>query len=150
MCGIAGVYRARGVADDRDVVEGMLSELETRGPDGKGIYASGPMTLGYRRLAILDLSSAAAQPMLSPSGRFVVTFNGEIYNFRELAAGIPAPVGGLRSTSDTEVLLLAWERWGPDCLDRLVGQWAFVMTLGLLLLVAASPSSEPSLKLEST
>lgn len=105
----------------------MLLDLKPRGPDGEGVFRDRGLTLGHRRLAILDLSEAGAQPMVSHDKRFVVSFNGEIYNFRELAGEIPAPPGGLRSSSDTEILLLAWERWGPGCLDRLVGQWAFAM-----------------------
>jgi len=105
----------------------MLVSLKARGPDGEGLFSEGPLTLGHRRLAILDLSEAAAQPMESHGGRFVVSFNGEIYNFRELAADLSIPSGSLRTSSDTEILLLAWERWGSSCLDRLVGQWAFAM-----------------------
>ncbi len=127
MCGIAGVYRAVGRDDHTDLVRGMLRCMEQRGPDGEGLFAEGPVTLGHRRLAILDLTDKAAQPMVSGSGRLVVTFNGEIYNFRELAAEMSLDPGSLRSESDTEVLLHAWERWGPDTLDRLVGQWAIAM-----------------------
>jgi len=101
--------------------------MERRGPDGEGLFSEGPVTLGHRRLAILDLSDKAAQPMVSSSDRLVVTFNGEIYNFRELAEELSLSASVLRTRSDTEVLLHAWERWGPGALDRLVGQWAIAM-----------------------
>ncbi len=127
MCGIAGIYRPGDPADDRGAVRAMMERLAARGPDGEGIAAAPPLTLGHRRLAILDLSDAARQPMASASGRFLVSFNGEIYNFRELREELGVEPASLRTASDTEVLLLAWERWGSDCLDRLAGQWAFAL-----------------------
>ncbi len=127
MCGIAGVFRPGEVTDDLDLVRGMLEVLQSRGPDGKGVFNEGGLTLGHRRLAVLDLSEAARQPMESAGGRLVVSFNGEIYNYRELIRELGVPRDSLRSSSDTEVLLLAWERWGPAALDRLVGQWAFAL-----------------------
>jgi asparagine synthase (glutamine-hydrolysing) len=127
MCGIAGVLRQGGVADDRSVVADMLAALARRGPDGDGLEQHGPLTLGHRRLAILDLSEAGHQPMHSASGRYVVSYNGEIYNFRELQRELGLSDGELRSSSDTEILLCAWERWGSDALARMVGQWAFAL-----------------------
>ena len=127
MCGIAGVYRTGAIADDRDVVRAMLGTMELRGPDGEGLETEGGLTLGHRRLAIVDLSPAGSQPMRAASGRYLIAFNGEIYNFRELISELGVPRESLRSSSDTEVLLLAWERWGSACLDRLAGQWAFAI-----------------------
>jgi len=127
MCGIAGVHRPAPGGDDEPVVRRMLERLVPRGPDGDGLVRAGPVTLGHRRLAILDLSDAARQPMESASGRFVVTFNGEIYNFRELREELGVAAAELRSSSDTEVLLLAWERWGKAALERLAGQFAFAL-----------------------
>jgi len=127
MCGIAGVYRSHAPADDRLVVQAMLDRLRPRGPDGEGILSEGALCLGHRRLAILDLSDAARQPMVSESGRYVISFNGEIYNYRELIAELEIAPGSLRTRGDTEVLLRAWERWGSDCLQRLAGQWAFAI-----------------------
>src|SRR6266581_6697161 len=127
MCGIAGVFRPAGIADDLNLVQEMLEALKSRGPDGEGVFQEGGLTLGHRRLAVLDLSEAAGQPMESASGRHVVAYNGEIYNYRELIRELAVPCDSLRSSSDTEVLLLAWERWGPAALDRLVGQWAFAL-----------------------
>ncbi len=105
----------------------MLARLERRGPDADGRFEEGPLTLGHRRLSILDLSDAGRQPMVSASGRFVCSYNGEVYNFDELRDEMGVEPGALRSNSDTEILLLAWERWGPAALDRMVGQWAFAL-----------------------
>jgi asparagine synthase (glutamine-hydrolysing) len=127
MCGIAGIYRTGPAADDRGVVRNMLGTMRRRGPDGEGLEIEGGLTLGHRRLAIVDLSSAGSQPMRSASGRYLIAFNGEIYNFRELIGDLGVRREDLRSSSDTEVLLLAWERWGSACLDRLAGQWAFAI-----------------------
>jgi len=127
MCGIAGIYRSRAPVDDRRVVQAMLDRLRPRGPDGEGIVSEGPLCLGHRRLAILDLSEAARQPMASANNRYLISFNGEIYNYRELIDELEIAETSLRTTGDTEVLLRAWERWGSDCLPRLVGQWAFAL-----------------------
>lgn len=127
MCGIAGVYRSGPAADDRGVVRAMLETMRLRGPDGDGVVSEGRLALGHRRLAIVDLTSAGSQPMRSAGGRFLIGFNGEIYNFRDLIAELGVPRESLRSSSDTEALLLAWERWGSACLDKLAGQWAFAI-----------------------
>jgi asparagine synthase (glutamine-hydrolysing) len=127
MCGIAGIFRPGAVADDLGVVRRMLEVLKVRGPDGEGVFREDRLTLGHRRLAILDLSETGRQPMESAGGRYVVAFNGEIYNYRDLVRELDIPRQSLRSSSDTEVLLLAWERWGAACLDKLVGQWAFAI-----------------------
>ena len=99
MCGIAGIHRFQGEGDDAAVVERMLGRLERRGPDGHGVEVLGRTVLGHRRLAILDLSPAGRQPMRSRNGRFAVTFNGEIYNFRELRRELGVDPAELRSTS---------------------------------------------------
>ena len=127
MCGIAGILRPRADPGDRDAVAAMLAELVRRGPDDSGIEQHQGATLGNRRLAILDLSPAGHQPMVSASGRFVVVLNGEIYNFRELRDELGLDPSQLRSSSDTEILLWAWERWGEEAPTRLVGQFAFAL-----------------------
>jgi asparagine synthase (glutamine-hydrolysing) len=127
MCGIAGIFRFEGTGADEETVELMLGKLARRGPDDSGTHACGRLVLGNRRLAVLDRTSAAHQPMIGSGGRLVVTFNGEIYNFRELCQELGVDPRSLRSKSDTEVLLLAWERWGPSALHRFVGQWAFAI-----------------------
>ncbi|NIO12232.1 MAG: asparagine synthase (glutamine-hydrolyzing) [Deltaproteobacteria bacterium] len=128
MCGIAGIYRTHNDTEsDERVVRDMLVKLERRGPDDAGVERSGKLTAGNRRLAILDLSPAGHQPMRSVTGRYLITFNGEIYNHKELLGDMGVVNSSLRSGTDTEVILLAWEKWGPQSLDRLVGQWAFAL-----------------------
>ncbi len=105
----------------------MCAEIVRRGPDDSGVVREGRATFGNRRLAILDLSSAGHQPMRSVSERLLITFNGEIYNYRDLAAEMGLRERDLRSHSDTEIILHAWERWGEGALDRMVGQWAFAI-----------------------
>jgi asparagine synthase (glutamine-hydrolysing) len=127
MCGIAGIYRYRGKGEDCAIVQAMLKRLERRGPDGEGIMVAEPVVLGNRRLAILDLSSSGHQPMRSAGGRYWITFNGEIYNHEEVRRELGVELQMLRSRTDTEILLLAWERWGAQALPRLAGQWAFAV-----------------------
>src|SRR5437867_2385250 len=127
MCGIAGILRLHGPGEDLPVVNDMLACLKLRGPEAQGLVQDGPLTLGHRRLPIVDLTDLAGQPMRSRSGRFLLSYNGEIYNFRELIEELGARPEDLSTRSDTEVLLLAWERWGAASLDRLVGQWAFAL-----------------------
>src|SRR5262245_44966347 len=111
MCGIAGILRAASDEGDRDAVLAMMHVLEPRGPDGSWLVQQDGLTLGHRRLAILDLSSAGAQPMASASGRFLVSLNGEIYNYREIRDELGLRPADCRSATDTEVLLHAWEKW---------------------------------------
>lgn len=127
MCGIAGVFRTSDRADDSQVVSEMMARLERRGPDDSGLIHDGPATLGHRRLAILDLSAAGRQPMQSRCGRYVLVFNGEIYNYHDLQKELGLSSADLSSTGDTEILLHAWARWGADALPRLVGQFAFAV-----------------------
>ena len=105
----------------------MLDVLKPRGPDGAGVVHEGGLTLGHRRLAVLDLSEAGHQPMRSTDGRFLISHNGEVYNFHELRQEMGLGPSDLRSKTDTEIVLRAWERWGPGALDRMVGQWAFAL-----------------------
>ncbi|MGO4418482.1 asparagine synthase (glutamine-hydrolyzing), partial [Streptomyces sp. MCAF7] len=124
MCGIAGTYRW---PDGKVVTDRLTDTLAHRGPDGAGRYShaagDGEVHLGHRRLAIIDLSGTGAQPMVS--GGLVLTYNGELYNAPELRAELAAAGVRFRGTSDTEVLLEAWRRWGTDCLPRLRGMFAF-------------------------
>jgi asparagine synthase (glutamine-hydrolysing) len=124
MCGIAGVI---GHADARERVTRMVAALAHRGPDGSGIFECGPgAALGHARLAILDLSSAGAQPMTSRDGRWTIVFNGEIFNYRELRGELGEV--SWRSSTDTEVLLEACAAWGIErALDRSIGMFAFAL-----------------------
>lgn len=127
MCGIAGIFQP-GRDVDAERVARMLSVLEHRGPDGSGIVDDGDCVLGHRRLSIIDLSDAGAQPMyLQPDRRWVVTYNGEIYNYLELRSELERAGVRFDSDTDTEVLLAAWNRWGEGCLERLNGMFAFAI-----------------------
>src|SRR5688572_19691807 len=105
----------------------MTGALAHRGPDGDGFFEDGPVALGHRRLAILDVSPAGAQPMTDASGRFVITYNGEIYNYVELRTELENAGAQFRSRSDTEVLLEGYARWGEGVLHRLNGMFAFAI-----------------------
>jgi asparagine synthase (glutamine-hydrolysing) len=128
MCGIAGLVGEF----DRDggivAIGRMLDALERRGPDGSGIETWSGAILGHRRLAIIDLSDAGRQPMTLESGAVGVTFNGEIYNFRDLRAELTGYGYRFRSTTDTEVILHGYSEWGIDGLvSRLRGMFAFAV-----------------------
>ena len=125
MCGIAGLVDLAGRPADPELLAHMTSVLAHRGPDGEGRYCAGSVGLGHRRLAIIDLATGA-QPMGSPDGRLWITFNGEIYNFRALRDELARRSGWtFRTASDTEVILAAYDAWGPACLGRLRGMFAF-------------------------
>lgn len=132
MCGLTGIFAFRGPASDglRDLVQKMTTALFHRGPDAEGTWAEGEVALGHRRLSILDLSPAGAQPMHSACGRYVIAFNGEIYNHldlrRDLAAAGAAP--DWRGHSDTETLLAGITRWGlEETLRRAAGMFAIAL-----------------------
>lgn len=130
MCGIAGIWQARPGDDPKGVVAAMTATLHQRGPDASDVWSdvTAGIVLGHARLAVLDLSPAGAQPMPSESGRFVITFNGEIYNFHELRCELEAMGARFRGNSDTEVLLAAIEQWGvEDALARANGMFAFAL-----------------------
>src|SRR5262245_34117584 len=125
MCGISGIFgRDWSLAQ----LDAMVATQRHRGPDGQGIYVD-PLNLaglGHNRLKIIDLSEAGRQPMSNQSGRYHITFNGEIYNYLELRQELQ-PVHEFRTRTDTEVLLAAYEKWGAACLDRLIGMFAFAI-----------------------
>jgi len=127
MCGIAGILNYRS-ADPARLVSEMIGAMRYRGPDDAGSWAdaSAGLGLGHARLSILDLSPDGHQPMVSASGRYVMTFNGEVYNFSELRGLLEEQGDRFRGHSDTEVMLAAIERWGlQDAVSRFVGMFAF-------------------------
>ncbi|WP_111768243.1 N-acetylglutaminylglutamine amidotransferase [Nakamurella deserti] len=127
MCGLSGEIRFDGHAADVEAVARMSCVLEPRGPDGQGLWQSGRFALAHRRLSIIDLSDAGAQPMLDPELGLVAVFNGCIYNYRELRAELSGHGYRFFSTSDTEVILKAYHRWGTDFVQHLRGMFAVVV-----------------------
>ena len=127
MCGIAGILNLDGAPASAALVKAMSDALAHRGPDGEGHFVEGAVGLGHRRLAIIDLSPAGRQPMETGDGRFVISYNGEIYNFQELRKELEGKGHRFRSRSDTEVVLAAWAEWGSRSLARLNGMFAFAL-----------------------
>ncbi len=126
MCGIAGILRQDGRPADPGLLQRMTGVLAHRGPDGDGFHLDGPVGLGHRRLAIIDLAGGI-QPMAVEDGALWITYNGELYNFAELRPELSALGCVFRTSSDTEVVLQAYRAWGPDCLRRLRGMFAFAI-----------------------
>jgi asparagine synthase (glutamine-hydrolysing) len=127
MCGIAGILHqdpTRRV--DRDTLRRITGALSHRGPDGEGFYEDGNIGLGHRRLAIIDLATGS-QPMRSADGNVVLVFNGEIYNYLELRGELRSLGHNFVTTSDTEVIIAAYQQWGFDCQQKFNGMWAFAL-----------------------
>src|SRR6185503_7753256 len=127
MCGIAGLLDLAGRAVDPATLERMARTIRHRGPDDSGVYAEGSVGLANVRLAVIDTSPAGHQPMASADGRYVIVYNGELYNYRELAAELADSGHSFASRTDTEVVLHAYQEWGPDCLHRFNGMFAFAV-----------------------
>ncbi len=127
MCGIAGEIAAPGQTPDVDAVARMTDILAPRGPDGEGLWTDGRVALGHRRLKVIDLSDAAAQPMVDGELGLTTVFNGCIYNYRELREELAAAGHHFISHGDTEVLGKAWRTWGEDMVDHLQGMFAIAI-----------------------
>ena len=127
MCGIAGEFRFDSMAPDAAAMARMLAKLARRGPDAEGQHVDGPVRLGHRRLAIIDLSPRSAQPMLDAASDTALVFNGTIYNYPELRAELIALGHVFHSDGDTEVILRAYLQWGEACVERLHGMFAFAL-----------------------
>jgi len=128
MCGISGEIRFDGAAPDVAAVARMTSAQAGRGPDGSGLWSSGAVALGHRRLAIIDLSRRGDQPMVDPVLGLIVVFNGCIYNYRDLRQSLEADGYRFFSSSDTEVILKGYHRWGEAVVEHLIGMFAFAVT----------------------
>ena len=126
MCGITGIYRYDNDRESDEFYRGMVNSLHHRGPDAGAFWVSGPYFLGHRRLSIIDITTGD-QPMGLPGENLVVTFNGEIYNYKELKKELAQKGYIFATTSDTEVLLHGYHAWGIDLPSRLIGMFAFVI-----------------------
>lgn len=127
MCGIAGIFHVDGKPVSTTLIKSMTDSLGHRGPDGEGFWISSFIGFGHRRLAIIDLSPQGHQPMHSDDGRLVITYNGEVYNYKELRIELEKKGYSFRSQSDTEVVLKAYEEWGETCVGRFNGMFAFAI-----------------------
>ena len=127
MCGICGIYDIGGAPASPEALRSMSDAIVHRGPDGEGHMTDGPLGLGHRRLKIIDLSEAAAQPMQTPDGRYAITYNGEVYNFRELRSELERRGRTFSSRTDTEVVLHALAEWGTEALTRFNGMFALAL-----------------------
>ncbi|HEY9634166.1 MAG TPA: asparagine synthase (glutamine-hydrolyzing) [Coleofasciculaceae cyanobacterium] len=127
MCGITGILNLDGKPVSSVVLRKMTDAIAHRGPDGEGFYTDNGLGLGHRRLAIIDLSPAGHQPMVTKDGRYVLSYNGEIYNFQELRVELEACGYQFHSRTDTEVVLYAYAQWGEKALERFNGMFAFAI-----------------------
>ena len=135
MCGINGIYSLKKSKDEKlGIIQSMNDDLIHRGPDADGVWSSGDIALGHRRLSIIDLDQRSNQPLMSYDNRYVIVYNGEIYNFKELKFELSrAPHGTayepypFKTLSDTEVILAAYIRYGKDCLHLFNGMFAFAV-----------------------
>ena len=151
MCGISGLYSCDGrdldLARARRDIEAAGAAIAHRGPDASGTVMRAKVAFGHRRLAILDLNPRANQPMASPDGKVLVTYNGEIYNFRELRAELECAGHAFATTSDTEVLVCGYRHWGlGQTLARAAGMFAFALydeTAGKLFLARDRAGKKP-------
>ena len=128
MCGFAGELRFDNKPVDLAAVARMSERIRARGPDSDGIYQRGNLALAHRRLTIIDLSAAGEQPMLDSELGLAMVFNGCIYNYKQLRGELQELGYKFFSDSDTEVLLKAYHRWGPECVQRFQGMFAFVIS----------------------
>src|SRR5687768_46423 len=125
MCGIAGIVKYKNSMPHKEAIRKMTASIHHRGPDSEGFFETNIVALGHKRLSIIDLSDASVQPMVDCTGRFVIVFNGEIYNYvklRKLLSDYP-----YRTNGDTEVILAAYSKWGADCVKELSGMFAFAI-----------------------
>lgn len=125
MCGIVGIIRIDEERADFNTIRNAADLLKNRGPDHSGVWVEGNVGFGHRRLSIIDLTDAAHQPMVSNDERYIIVYNGEIYNFIELRQRLDDSVNFWKSNSDTEVILAAYSKWGVKCVNHFHGMFAF-------------------------
>ena len=129
MCGVAGIFNTSGEPASPVLLRGMTEAIKHRGPDGEGAFVEGPLALGHRRLDIIDLSPAGHQPMITPDKRYVLSYNGEVYNHAELRIELQNLGHTFYSKTDSEVVLKAYAEWGESAVKRFNGMFAFVVPL---------------------
>jgi asparagine synthase (glutamine-hydrolysing) len=127
MCGIAGYINVNNKPVSAPVINAMTDAIAHRGPDGDGEWLEDNVALGHRRLSIIDLSPAGKQPMINSDRRYVISYNGEVYNYREIRKELESAGFHCRSSTDTEVLLNAYAYWGSDCVLKFNGMFAFAI-----------------------
>jgi asparagine synthase (glutamine-hydrolysing) len=127
MCGITGIFNLNGAPVSPVILRKMTDTIAHRGPDGEGFYTDSFIGLGHRRLAIIDLSPAGHQPMITRDGQYIIAYNGEIYNFQKLRLELEALGYQFRSRTDSEVALYAYAEWGEKALERFNGMFAFAI-----------------------
>lgn len=127
MCGICGIINLNREQASEVSVRNMMQLIKHRGPDDEGVFIEDIIGLGFVRLSIIDLSAAGHQPMITSDDKYVIVFNGEIYNYIELREELKSLGHNFRTNTDTEVLLTSWLQWGEDCLHRFNGMWAFLI-----------------------
>jgi asparagine synthase (glutamine-hydrolysing) len=127
MCGICGIHNFTQESPDLNKVKSMMSLMKHRGPDDEGIWSDSKAAFGFVRLSIIDLSHEANQPMIDESGKYVITFNGEIYNYIELRNELAVKGYKFRTKTDSEVLLNGYIEWGSEVLNKCNGMFAFVI-----------------------
>ena len=127
MCGIVGIFNLNGEPVSPVLLRKMTDAIKHRGPDSEGFYVDSFIGLGHRRLAIIDLSRAGHQPMITEDKQFAITYNGEIYNFQDLKAELENLGHKFRSRTDTEVILQAYVQWGANCIHKFNGMFAFAI-----------------------
>lgn len=127
MCGVVGIFNLHGEPVSSVLLRTMMDTIKHRGPDSEGFYVDSFIGLGHRRLSIIDLSRSGHQPMGTEDKKFLITYNGEVYNFRELKNELESLGHWFQSQSDTEVVLKSYVQWGPDCVRRFNGMFAFAI-----------------------
>lgn len=127
MCGIAGIFNINGSSVSMNILKQMTGILKHRGPDGEGFWNGGFIGFGHRRLAVIDVSEAGAQPMISEDGSIFITYNGEVYNYKEIRKELKKRNYSFKSNTDTEVILKAYQEWGQECVKMFNGMFAFAI-----------------------
>ena len=127
MCGICGIINFNNAPVENTQINKMMQKMKHRGPDDEGLFVENNVGFGFVRLSILDLSYSGHQPMLDDTGRYLILFNGEVYNFIEIRSRLIQKGYHFKSNSDTEVVLKSYVEWGEECLNLFNGMWAFVI-----------------------